>query len=55
VTAVCEVLEALGDGRYRLSTGVYGEDGDTVVEGEAVVLVEPLPGEDADGDRESEN
>jgi acyl dehydratase/CBS domain-containing protein len=55
VTAVCEVLESLGNGRFRLSTGVYGEDGDAVVEGEAVVLVEPLPAEGDDGERGSEN
>lgn len=56
VTAVCEVVEALGNGRFRLSTTVYDEDGDPVVDGEAVVLVEPLPEEveAADAD-DSEN
>jgi acyl dehydratase len=45
--AVVEVVEALGDGRFRLSTTVYDEDEEAVVEGEAVVLVEEAPeGED---------
>jgi acyl dehydratase/CBS domain-containing protein len=39
VTAVCEVVDALGGGRFRLRTVVKGDDGDPVVEGEAVVLV----------------
>jgi acyl dehydratase len=47
VEAVVEVVEALGDGRFRLSTTVYDEDEEAVVEGEAVVLVEAAPeGED---------
>lgn len=44
VTAVCEVVDALGGGRFRLRTTVRDGDGDPVVEGEAVVLV------DASGD-----
>jgi acyl dehydratase/CBS domain-containing protein len=40
VTAVCEVVDALGGGRYRLRTTVQGADGSPVVEGEAVVLVD---------------
>jgi acyl dehydratase/CBS domain-containing protein len=40
VTAVCEVVDALGGGRYRLRTDVHDGDGETVVEGEAVVLVD---------------
>ncbi|MFC6837412.1 CBS domain-containing protein [Halomarina ordinaria] len=43
VTAVCEVAEELDEGRYRLLTAVYDEDGERVVEGEAVVLVDELP------------
>jgi acyl dehydratase len=58
VTAVCEVLEDLGDGKFRLSTTVYDEDGDAVVDGEAVVLVDELPADvdgaaAADGGREN--
>ncbi|AUV80675.1 acyl dehydratase [Salinigranum rubrum] len=40
VTAVCEVVDALGGGRFRLRTVVNGDDGEPVVEGEAVVLVD---------------
>ena len=45
VTARCEVVEDLGGGRFRLSTVVENADGETVIEGEATVLSEPL-GED---------
>jgi acyl dehydratase/CBS domain-containing protein len=41
-TATCEVVEAIGDGRYLLTTDVH-VDGDLVVEGEAVVLVDAVP------------
>ncbi|PSP78143.1 acyl dehydratase [Halobacteriales archaeon QS_1_68_20] len=41
-TAVCEVVEDLGGGRFRLTTDVLA-DGETVVEGEAVVLIEDAP------------
>jgi acyl dehydratase len=44
VTATVEVIEALGDGRLRLSTVVVGEDGEKVVTGEAVVLSDDAPG-----------
>jgi acyl dehydratase/CBS domain-containing protein len=40
VTAVCEVVDALGGGRFRLRTTVQDERGDAVVDGEAVVLVD---------------
>lgn len=43
VTAVCEVAEALGGERFRLSTAVYDPDGECVVDGEATVLVDELP------------
>ena len=42
VTAVCEVVEHLGDDRFRLSTRVEDADGEAVIEGEATVLSEPL-------------
>lgn len=41
-TAVCEVVEDLGGGRFRLTTDVSA-DGTTVVDGEAVVLIEDAP------------
>ncbi|MFC7156524.1 CBS domain-containing protein [Halomarina halobia] len=42
VTAVCEVVEDLGGDRFRLMTAVYDEDGERVVDGEAIVLVDEL-------------
>ncbi len=46
VTAETEVLEDLGDAKYRLRTDVVEEEsGETVIEGEAVVLIDDLPGE----------
>ncbi|MFC4541013.1 CBS domain-containing protein [Halosolutus amylolyticus] len=45
VTAVCEVVDALGDGKYRIETTVRDGDGTTVLEGDAVVLVDDLPPE----------
>lgn len=46
VSAVVEVVEDLGDGRLRLTTVVYGEDGDPVVDGEAIVLTDEAPVEE---------
>ncbi|WP_254546115.1 CBS domain-containing protein [Halomarina pelagica] len=43
VTAVCEVVEDLGGDRFRLMTAVYDEDGERVVDGEAIVLVDDTP------------
>lgn len=42
VTATCEIVEDLGDGRYRLTTNVITGDGDIVIDGEAVVLIDDL-------------
>ena len=41
VTAECEIVEDLGENRYRLSTAVYDQDERAVIEGEAVVLIDP--------------
>jgi acyl dehydratase len=46
VTAVCEVIEDLGDRRYRLTTVVENEAGETVIDGEAVVLIDDPPAAD---------
>lgn len=43
LTAVVTVVEELSRDRYRLSTDVVDVEGDSVVEGEAVVVVDPLP------------
>ncbi|PSQ02623.1 hypothetical protein BRC94_01170 [Halobacteriales archaeon QS_5_70_17] len=43
VRAVCEVVEALGDGKYRLTTAVYDESDERVIDGEAVVVIDELP------------
>lgn len=45
VTAACEIVEELGDTRYRLHTTVETADGDTVIDGEAVVVISELPDE----------
>lgn len=45
--AECAVVESLGKGRFRLSTTVES-DGETVIEGEATVLADPLPEEGTD-------
>lgn len=41
VTAVCEVVEELRDNKYTLTTDVIGEDETHVIEGQAVVLIDP--------------
>jgi acyl dehydratase len=45
VTADCEVVEDLGNSQYRLRTRVLEGD-DVVIDGEAVIMVEPVPEED---------
>ncbi len=45
VTAHCTVVEDLGRSRYRLETSVETDAGETVVEGQATVLADPLPEE----------
>ena len=46
ITARCEVVEVLGGDRYRLRTCVYDEDEETIIDGEAVVLVDEIPEDD---------
>lgn len=43
ITAVCEVAEELDSDKYRLSTDVYDENDERVIEGEAVILLDNLP------------
>ena len=40
VTAACEIVEDLGGERYRLRTRVTTAEGETVIDGEAVVLID---------------
>ena len=42
VTAECEVVEDIGEGRFRLSTVVRGGE-ERVIDGEAVVIADDLP------------
>ena len=43
VTAECEVVENIGDNRFRLSTKVVRSDGETVIDGEAAVVSDTMP------------
>lgn len=43
VTARCEVVERIRDNRFRLSTAVDDADGNCVIEGDAVVISDPIP------------
>jgi acyl dehydratase len=47
LTAVVEIVEDLGDDRYRLDTTVETADGTAVIDGEAVVLIDPAPDAEA--------
>jgi acyl dehydratase/CBS domain-containing protein len=43
ITAECAVIEHLGEDQFRLSTEVFGSDGEAVIEGEAVVISDTIP------------
>lgn len=43
VTAECEVVENIGDNRFRLATKVVRADGETVIDGEAAVISDTIP------------
>lgn len=43
ITAVCEVVDDLGSGRFRLTTQVFDEDGEQVLDGNATVLIDDAP------------
>lgn len=43
VTARCEVVEEVSENQYRLSTVVEDHDGETVIDGEAVVIGDEIP------------
>lgn len=51
LTADAEVVEALGDDRFRLRTRVLrtADEGETIIDGEAVVLIDESPDVDAGG------
>ena len=42
LTAVCEIAEELGDDTYRITTQIKNADEKTVIDGEAVVLIEDV-------------
>ena len=44
-TARCEIIDGLGDSKFRVETSVHDEDGTSALEGEAVVLIDELPPE----------
>ncbi|AFZ72761.1 CBS domain-containing protein [Natronobacterium gregoryi] len=48
-TATCEIVERLGDDRYRIETTVTDGDDAVVLEGDAVVLIDELPPEPSAG------
>lgn len=43
LTATCEIVEALGDDRYRLTTRIENEAEKLVIHGTATVLIDELP------------
>ena len=56
VEATVRVAETLDGDRYRLDTTVQTEDGTTVIDGEAIVLIDtpPAPETDADADADAD-
>ncbi|MFC4551714.1 MULTISPECIES: MaoC family dehydratase [Halorussus] len=50
LTATCRIVERLDGDRYRLSVAVRNPDGETIVEGDATVMVDPSPERPADAD-----
>jgi acyl dehydratase/CBS domain-containing protein len=43
VTAICEVVENIGNNRFRLSTEVVRSDDEAVIDGEAAVIADSIP------------
>lgn len=43
VTATCAIVEQLGDDRYLLTTEVSDSSDNTVIDGEAAVITDPIP------------
>lgn len=43
VTAECEVVENIGNNRFRLSTKVIRSNGEAVIDGEAAVIADSIP------------
>ena len=43
LTATCEIVENLGNSQYRLTTQVRNANDDTVIDGEAVILIDQVP------------
>lgn len=45
LTATCTIAERLDEDKYRLTTRIEDEDGETVIDGTATVLIDDLPSE----------
>jgi len=43
VTAICEFVKSLGADRYRLTTRLYGADGEVAIDGTATVMMLSVP------------
>lgn len=43
LTARCEVVEEIGDDRYRLATDIVNDEGEKIIEGEAIVMIDEVP------------
>lgn len=43
LTAECRVVEELDENQFRLTTTIQNQSGDDVIDGEATILVDPLP------------
>lgn len=52
LTGRCEVMEETGEDLFRLATEVLNEEGETVIDGEAVVLIEEKPDGQSAGEQE---
>jgi acyl dehydratase/CBS domain-containing protein len=54
VTAVCEVIEDLGGRKYRLSAELFDGEGECVIDGETVVLLDEMPDDEEAAGTEAE-
>jgi acyl dehydratase len=45
LTAKCRIVEKIDKENYRLATTIRNRNGDSVIDGNATILVDPLPAE----------